>query len=166
MIDHISFEFSISFLIWSYLLFVFSTNATIGGAERASSSGGPSATPTQSTTPLSGAARMRGGVGGGMRPIWEVAEEIERMCTTAAGGRRRPCLESYELRCDYRQWYDNVRVHFPGACAALKRLAFVYRRMGQHYAAKMLEHCCTLQRRKRTLRFGDGGVEGSPKTRQ
>lgn len=87
-----------------------------------------------------------------MRPIWEVAEEIERQCA-GVGAIRRQCYDSYELRCDYRQWWDSVRVHFPSACAALKRLAFVYRRMGMHYAAKMLEHCCTLQSRKRALRF-------------
>lgn len=83
------------------------------------------------------------------RPIWEIAEEIEKI-TQSNSGREMVVSDSYQFVsiCNYRKWYDLVTVKHPGVTWALKKLAFTYRQQGQHSAAKILEHCLSIHDRK------------------
>lgn len=92
------------------------------------------------------------------RPIWEVAEEVE----ANNQNKRRSGTDSYHVYNDYQIWYENVRVRFPAVDVALRKLAFAYRKQGKHYAAKMLEHCCTIQNRKTMKVLGASNCGGTP----
>lgn len=95
------------------------------------------------------------------RPIWEVAEEVERMSVT----KQRQSIESYNLQYDYRDWYDCIQVYLPNAFGALKKLAFVYRKMKMHHAAKMLEHLVTItDRKKMQLKYAPARTPLLPKS--
>lgn len=94
------------------------------------------------------------------KPIWEVAEELERMSAS-----QRKTVDSYELQYDYRDWYDCIQVYLPNAFGALKKLAFVYRKMNMHIAAKMLEHLCNItDRKKMQLKYAPARVCLSPQS--
>lgn len=95
------------------------------------------------------------------RPIWEVAEEVERM----SASQRKQSVDSYKLQYDYRDWYDSIQVYLPNAFSSLKKLAFVYRKMNMHNAAKMLEHLVTItDRKKMRLKFAPPRVDLSPQS--
>lgn len=95
------------------------------------------------------------------KPIWEVAEEVERM----SASQRKQSVDSYKLQYDYRDWYDCIQVYLPNAFSSLKKLAFVYRKMNMHNAAKMLEHLVTItDRKKMQLKYAPTRMGLSPQS--
>lgn len=84
-----------------------------------------------------------------LTPIWKVAEDIEEKTKGNRLFNKLP-IDSYQLDFDYLSWYNAIDngSQYSIVNQAFRKLGFIYRQRGMHTAAKLLQHCYTIQCKK------------------